>query len=142
MQKLKDGNFLVLRLESGEDLISSLTRACEEESINAGFITAGVGMLTEARIGYYTGERYDQKTVKGPHELISMTGSIARAEGKPHLHIHVALANSTHNVVGGHLFSATVHVVNEILITTFPGREFHRLQFDQMLKVLDLMPGP
>jgi predicted DNA-binding protein with PD1-like motif len=48
-------------------------------------------------------------------ELLSMHGSIAKAQ-ESRIHIHVGLANSEHRVFGGHLFSAKVCMLNEIVL--------------------------
>ena len=120
--------------------MSSLAQIAKEEKVLAGFVTSGVGMLRGSRVGYFIGDRYDERTYEGPHELVSLQGSIANRNGEPHFHLHAALANRSHDVVGGHLFEATVHVVAEILVTLFEEKTFKRTDSGPVLKVLDLMP--
>lgn len=140
MQKLRKGNLLAVKLDGGEDLIPQLTAVAEEEHVTGAFVSSGVGMLRGSRIGYYLGDRYDERTYEAPHELVSLQGSLAIEEGKPHLHLHVALANRSHDVVGGHLFQATVHVVCEVLVTVFPESKFGRTRSGPVLRLLDLTP--
>ena len=48
---------------------------------------------------------------------MSLSGNIARTqEGKPFTHIHCCWSDDDNNVLAGHLFQATVHVVAEIHI--------------------------
>lgn len=140
MQKLRNGQLLAVKLDSGADLMAELSKIAEDEHITGGFVTSGIGMLRGARVGYYLGDRYDERTYEGPHELISLQGSIAIADGKPHLHLHAGLANRSHEVVGGHLFQATVHVVCEAMINIFPESKFRRKQSGPLVRVLDLTP--
>jgi hypothetical protein len=139
-QKLRDGDKLAIRIDHGEDLFGTLYRVAAEESVHAGFVVSGVGMLRASRIGYFHGDRYEQRTIEEPRELVSLSGNIATVDGKPHAHIHVALAGRDHQVVGGHLFQATVQVVNEILVMVFPGRVFERRAKGPILRELDVCP--
>ncbi len=140
MQRFRSGPLLAIKLEAGEDLMSSLVQLAKEEKVEAGFVTSGIGMLRGSRVGYFIGDRYDERTYEGPHELLSLQGSIATRSGEPHIHLHGALANRSHDVVGGHLFEATVHVVCEMLVTVFEGKSFKRTDSGPVLKLLDLMP--
>jgi hypothetical protein len=139
-QKLRDGDKLAIRIDHDEDLFGTLSLVSVEESVHAGFVVSGIGMLRGARVGYFHGDRYEQKTYEEPHELVSLGGSIATVDGKPHFHVHAALAGRDHNVVGGHLFHATVHVAAEVMIDVFPGRVFTRPQKGPILRELDLCP--
>ena len=107
--------FVVLKLDDGEDLIECLKKAILDFKIEAAFITMGIGMLKDAEIGYFTGKGYEKRLLKEPHEMISLQGSISTM-GEVIIHLHVGLAKSSHQIVGGHLFSAKACVLNEILI--------------------------
>jgi hypothetical protein len=139
-QKLRDGDKLAIKLDHGDDLFSSLYRIAEEESVHAGYVVAGIGMLRGSRVGYFHGDRYEQRTFEEPRELVSLQGSIATMDGKPNAHLHVGLAGRDHQVVGGHLFQATVQITNEIMILVFPGRVFARQPKGMILRELDLCP--
>jgi len=116
MQGKDNGDgFIVLKLDDGEDLIKSLKSAVQKYHITSGFIMMGIGMLRDIEIGYFAGKKYNLKNLNAPHELISLQGSIS-TKGEVIIHLHCSLANSGHQIVGGHLNSATVCVLNEILI--------------------------
>ena len=116
MKSRREGNIILLRLEDGEDLIPSLEKAIRVNNISSGMILAGIGMLRDFEIGYYDGKDYRRKKIEMPHELVALHGSIASGPEGMRFHIHTALANPEHRIIGGHLFKATVGVVNEISI--------------------------
>ncbi len=116
MKSRMKGNILMVRLEDGEDLMSSLEKALKANDVSSGIILTGIGMLRDFEIGYYDGKEYRRKKIETPHELVALHGSIASEPEGMRFHIHTALANPEHRIIGGHLFKATVGVVNEISI--------------------------
>lgn len=118
MKSAADANLIVAKLEDGEDLLGSLEKVVREHHIDSGTVLWGIGMVRDFEVGYYDGKAYHRTTFGPPHELIALHGSIAR-RGDPVFHLHVAGADKSHGVVGGHLFKATVSVLNEICIARF-----------------------
>jgi len=114
----EDGQgFIILKLDDGEDLMDSLKGAISQFGITSGHVISGIGMLRDIEIGYFQGKEkgYCLRSLEEPHELVSLQGSISTKEGVT-IHLHCSLANSNHEIVGGHLNRATVCVLNEILI--------------------------
>lgn len=139
MQTVRDGTRWMLRLEDGDDLFDQLGRFAEQEDIRAAAVVFGIGMLRRGTIGYWDGTQYRPKELTGPHEVVGLHGTIARADERPSLHLHAALAGPDHVLVGGHLLRATVGVLQEVLVETFPGREFGRPMVESFgLRMLDL----
>lgn len=142
MQAVRDGSTWLLRLDDGQDLFEALTGFAAREEVRAGAIAFGIGMFRRATVGYWDGERYRPEELTVPHEVVGLHGTIARAEGRPSVHLHAALAGPDHRLVGGHLMQATVGVLQELLITSFPGRAFGRPMVESFgLRMLDLEPG-
>lgn len=132
----------MLRLDDGQDLFATLTEFARHEDIQAAAVVSGIGMVRKATIGYWDGSRYQPQELGVPHEMVALHGSIARADGAPSIHLHIALAGPDHRIVGGHLMQATVGVLHEILLVTFPGRAFGRPMSESFgLRMLDLEPG-
>ncbi len=99
-------------------------------------------MLREFEVGYFDGKAYRRRTFGPPHELLALHGSIA-ARGDPAFHLHVAAGNETHDVVGGHLFGATVSTLNEICVARFDAVRLGRvLNPVSGMKELAIEPGP
>ena len=110
---------LIVKLEDGEDVHSSLIEVCEEHGFRMGWIHSGIGILREFTLGYYTREGYLKRFFEDPYELLSLTGSVT-LDAKIPIHLHASLASREYEVVGGHLFGGTVTNLNEILISRMP----------------------
>lgn len=112
----KEGNLIAAKFVEGQ-AIKNIEKLAEKHGIQSAVIVSGIGMLKDAVIGYFNGKEYVREKLKEPAELVSMQGNIGRdAEGNVICHIHVALATSSHSLVGGHLLGGEVNVVNEIFI--------------------------
>jgi len=116
MQIKDKGEIIAAKFVEG-GAIENIEELAEKHGIQSAVIVSGIGMLKNAVIGYFNGKEYIKEELKEPAELVSMQGNIGRdAEGNVICHIHVALATSSHSLVGGHLLSGEVNVVNEIFI--------------------------
>jgi len=127
MKSRSHGDFVVLKLEDGENFFEALGRACEENGVKSGAILNGIGMLRNFTLGYFPGEGpYDETVFDDPHEMTSMQGNIGMSAGEMVFHVHVNVADRQKNVHGGHLISGDVCVVNEITILKLDGIEIRR----------------
>lgn len=143
MQRLQDGTRWMLRLDEGQELFPTLTEFAHDASVQAGVVVSGIGMLRQATIGYWNGREYRPHDIPVPHELVALHGSFAVADGAPSIHLHASLSGPDHGTVSGHLMRATVGVLAEIYVETFPGRAFGRPMNESVgLRGLDLEPGP
>ncbi len=142
MEELQDGTRWMVRFDAREDLFEALTAFARRHAIRAGSLVQGIGMLSKATIGYWDGTRYVPEEIAVPHELIALHGSIAEEDGAPSLHLHAALGGPDHLVIGGHLLHATVGILVEAYLESFPGRAFSRPMYESFgLRRLELNPG-
>jgi predicted DNA-binding protein with PD1-like motif len=142
MQELRDGTRWMLKLEAGEDVFDQLGAFARRAGIRAGVILSGIGMTSRATVGYWNGREYANEELTTPHELVSLQGSIAEVDGGPSLHLHGSFGGPDHRLVGGHVLRATIGVLAEIYVETFPGSVFGRpLEETVGLRMLDLHPG-
>jgi len=141
MQAVREGSRWMVRLDDGQDLFETLSAFATREQIRAGTVVFGIGMFRRATLGYWDGTQYRSYELTVPHEVIALHGTIAHQDGAPSLHLHAAAAGPDHHLVGGHLLHATVGMLQEVLIDTFPGRAFGRPMVESYgLKMLDLEP--
>ncbi len=142
MKAVRDGTSWVLRLETGEDLFEVLSSFADREGVRAGTVPFGIGMFREASFGYWDGTRYQPHDIDRPHEVVALHGTIARADGRPSIHLHSAVAGPDHRLIGGHLLRAKVGALLELAVETIPGRAFGRPMVESVgLRMLDLEPG-
>lgn len=101
----------------GEELISTLVSFASSETLTSATMI-GIGALRDVELGYYWLDRKDYKRQKFPEivELVSCIGNLSLREGKPFIHLHVALGREDYSIFGGHLFSGIVAVTAEIVL--------------------------
>lgn len=113
----RSGNLLLIRLVHGDDLLESLKAALDREGVNSGVFIGGVGMLSQAVLGYYAGDgKYETFDVGEAVELCALSGNISTFEGDYVIHMHVTGGRKDGSAVAGHLVSAKVHMTNELAI--------------------------
>ncbi|HKS59959.1 MAG TPA: PPC domain-containing DNA-binding protein [Thermoplasmata archaeon] len=142
MQAVSSGEHWAVRLSEGETLPTALEAFARAQHIRAAMIVSGIGLLRETTVGYWNGQEYETSVYPAPLELVSAAGSIAEVDGQPSVHLHVALGGKDHALVGGHLVRATIGLLAEVALDTFPGRVFGRpLDESRGIRMLDLEPG-
>lgn len=130
-----------IKLERGEELISTLTRFCADEGVrNAVF--QGIGAVERVEIGYYDlGKReYYFKKDEGVFEVAAMQGNVALVDGKPFIHVHAVLSRCDESLacIGAHIKEAYVAVTLEIFMTPLDTSIERTLDEGIGLKLLSL----
>ncbi|MBN2488185.1 MAG: DNA-binding protein [Methanosarcinaceae archaeon] len=115
------------KLEHKSDLLESLTNICNEKNIHLGRLEV-IGAVIKARLGYYNQneKEYNFIEIDKKMEITSLIGNISLKDGKPIVHAHINLSDSTGNVIGGHLATGTIVFASEFVIQTFDGANFSR----------------
>lgn len=99
------------RLKPGEDLKKSIQAFVKEQNIKAGWVSCGVGSLTQYNIRF--ADRPNGAQATGYFEIVSITGTVSVSGS----HIHIAVSDSTGRTVGGHLLDGNiVYTTAEIVI--------------------------
>ena len=122
MKFKKFGNKWVVSINIGEEVVETLKKFCKDKQIKLGTIN-GIGAVKRATIGFYDLEtkKYYPKELNGGYEITSLLGNISTMGGEVYLHLHINLADSTYNTFGGHLNSAVIGGVGEIIIEEIEG---------------------
>lgn len=133
------GDTLVVRPDRGEELVTEIKNACEQEKVKLGSIV-GIGTVSHAVIGLYkvAEQKYCSNTFDGEMELTSLTGNVTEADGKVYLHLHANFAMSDGRVVGGHLNEAVISGTGEIFIHILNGSMGRYRDAETGLNVFDL----
>jgi predicted DNA-binding protein with PD1-like motif len=143
MQVIEDDGTVVIRLHEGEDFFPTLLEALEGVDLRYGVILTGVGMLKDFELGWFdhSTKGYVRREFSTPHELTAMSGTVAVSGDDPAIvmpHVHVAMAGPDLGLVGGHLWKATVTILNEISIRRVGKGMVRRLNPATGLMELDL----
>lgn len=118
----KSGDLIALRLNRGEEIVSSIQNVCEKEHVYFGSIS-GIGAVDHAVVGLYrvSERKYYQNKFDGEMEMTSLLGNSTEKDGKVYLHLHANFARADGQVVGGHLNEAVISGTAEIFISTQKG---------------------
>jgi uncharacterized protein len=110
-----------LRLPPGVDLRRELERLVGAGDIGPGFVIAGIGSIGDAVIRFAQAEV--ETVMTGPHEVLALSGSLARNGA----HLHASIANACGQVFGGHVcYGNTVRTTAELLLFETPGWDLSR----------------
>jgi len=122
MRFRKAGGVYIVRLETGERIIETLTALCIREGIRAASIS-GLGTCGEAELGYLDWETkaHRLKKFEGHFEIASLLGNVSVFEGTPLVHLHITLADAECRAFSGHLHEAEIKATGEIIITPLAG---------------------
>ena len=114
----------VLRLDPGEEIVGSLTRLVEQESIQLASVSA-LGAANDVTIGIFNTveKKYYSQRYHGDYEISALVGNVTRKEGEPYLHLHITIGNPvTGQVHAGHLSSATISATLELFLQVWDGQ--------------------
>ena len=123
MDYKKIGEKVFVRIDSGEEIVETLTQVCKNLDITAGTIT-GIGATDKAIIGLFDvkTKKYHSTELVGDHEIAPVYGNISTMNNEVYLHLHVNLCNAEHKSFGGHLTSAIVSATFEGVIDIINGK--------------------
>ncbi|MEX2144865.1 MAG: PPC domain-containing DNA-binding protein [Candidatus Spechtbacterales bacterium] len=122
----KHKNSYILRLDPGEEFISVIENFCAENNIFSGWVQA-VGSTKALNLAFYElGEKkYKTSAFNEFLEILSVTGNIAKKEGKIFVHAHGVFGRSDMSVIGGHIKKCVISATGEIMIHAGKN-EMHR----------------
>jgi uncharacterized protein len=117
MKSRREGDRIFIRLETGDEVHSSLVEIAERERIFGGWLS-GIGAASEVELGYYDLERkdYGRVRIEGEVEVASVSGSVGLVDGKAFVHLHAVVSDRQGMARGGHLFRAVTTATLEFLL--------------------------
>ena len=112
-----NNNKIFISLQTGDEIIESITKIFKEEKFYSGMIN-GIGAINQVELGFYNLEskKYKKEFFKDDYELTSLMGNIALKDEQPFVHIHINMSDDNFGVLGGHLFSAVTAASAEVII--------------------------
>lgn len=136
------GSTYVIRLETGEQILATLSGLCERDKIGSGFFS-GLGAVGEAEIGHFdpVAKAYSTIKVIEPCEIVSFHGNVSWQDDRPFIHAHIGLGRKDFSLLGGHLREAVVSATCEVYLTSFRDEIVRRKNVETGLSLLDLKPG-
>lgn len=117
MRSKKIGNKYFVRIDRGEEVVSSLKKFCQENNVKLGSVY-GIGAADRVTIGLFNTntKEYHNIELKGEHEITNLTGNITTSNGEVYLHLHITVADEQYNAHGGHLNEAWISGTCELIV--------------------------
>ncbi len=110
-----------LRLQPGDDLRRVLEAWMVEQQEQAGCVISAVGSLSAAQLRLAGAAQ--ARAIRGDLEILSLSGTLS-PDGS---HLHIAVADSSGAVIGGHLCAGSlVRTTAELVIGLLPEWRFSR----------------
>ena len=119
MEYRRFGDAYYVRLDRGDEIISSIMGICEKEHVESA-IYSGIGGCSEAQIQTFLPEagEFETQVYAGMLELVSLTGNVVSDdESKLNQHAHALFSykeGDEHRIAAGHVKSITVLYTAEI----------------------------
>ncbi len=112
---------IAVRLTRGTDLKQALHKLVAEHQIQAGSIASCVGCLSQISMRLAGAEHTLKRSE--PFEIVSLMGTLT----PEHQHVHISVADSIGNVLGGHLLEESiVDTTAELIVHRYPEVVFER----------------
>lgn len=114
---VKDGHTYILRFDRGEEVIGAITKFCDMEKIDSGFLT-GIGATEDVVLAHYDIDKkeYKEKEVKERMEITGLLGNITRTKDKIFVHIHGSFSDNRMRMTGGHVKKLVVSATCEVTL--------------------------
>ena len=131
----KSGETYVLRLDIGQEIYGEIKKFCVKQGIQGGYVQ-GIGFADNIKIGTYNTEKqdYNRLSIDEGCEITSLCGNITTKGEDLIVHLHANFSKETGEIIGGHLFEATIALTGEIFICKTDkiqrNIDTHRLQFE------------
>lgn len=118
-------NVVYLRLDRGDEVLSSILSVCEKEGFKS-CVFSGIGGCDYAKLGTFRPDQgtYGEYEKQGMLELVSLNGDVKDSDQGPLIHAHACLSfeeNGEIKLTGGHLLSLRVLITAEIEIRPVVG---------------------
>ncbi|HEY4674539.1 MAG TPA: PPC domain-containing DNA-binding protein [Candidatus Bathyarchaeia archaeon] len=135
------GKMCFSRMSEGEDVLETIKKCAEENSIHAGAILV-IGTLRDAVLGYYKNKEYKYIHLNAPLEIASCIGNVAVDDkGEVLVHAHIVVSDENGQALGGHLMKGC-HVGATAELVIIEGKDVNLQRvFDEKTKLNILKLG-
>jgi len=120
--RLEPGPVHLVRLDTGGDVLESITDYVTEHNIRAAAVSF-LGAVRRASLRYYNqdAQQYIDFDVNEHLEVLAGTGNVSVLDGAPFVHIHAAFGAAEGRAYGGHVNAGTEVFACEVTISELDG---------------------
>lgn len=123
--------------KAGAKVPDDILAIAKREKIPTARVEA-IGGVKELKLAYFNHEskKYEEHGYHEFLEVTSLLGNITTKEGIPFLHIHGNFGRRDQSVIGGHIMSASVFPILEVVITPTENKALRRFDDELGLNVI------
>ncbi len=117
----------IYSLGAGASLTEEIIKIAEREEIRTAKVEA-IGAVRQLRLAYFNQrtKKYEEHEYKEFLEVTGLLGNITLKGGEPFLHAHGTFGRKDMSVIGGHVVTATVSPLLEVVITPTQNRALRK----------------
>ena len=120
MEYKRFGSRMVLRIDRGEEVLTQLHRAAEQEGIRLAAVS-GLGAVGDFTVGVF----------------VSLVGTITTKDGEFYAHLHMSAGDTEGRVLGGHLNEAVISATCELVLEIMDGTVERRFDPETGLNLME-----
>jgi predicted DNA-binding protein with PD1-like motif len=134
------GNTIAVRIDRGEEILTSVKEICKIENIKLASISA-IAAVDHVVVGLYSIEekKFLPNTFDDALEMTSLSGNVTTKDGEVYLHIHANFADRKGHAFGGHLTEAVVSGTCEMFIQKIDGEITRRIDEATGLNIFNIV---
>ena len=127
----------IYSLKAGAKVPDDILAIAKKERVATARVEA-IGGVKELRLAYFDHEakRYEEHNFHEFLEVTSLLGNIMTKEGKPFLHVHGNFGRRDLSALAGHIISAKVFPLLEVVVTPTKNKALRRFDDDLGLNVI------
>jgi len=127
----------IYSLKGGAKVPDDILALAKKEGIRTARVEA-IGGVEELRLAYFdhVAKRYEEHDFREFLEVTSLLGNITMKDGKPFLHVHGNFGRRDLSALAGHVMSAKVFPLLEVVITPTKNRALRKFDDDLGLNVI------
>jgi predicted DNA-binding protein with PD1-like motif len=127
----------IYNFKRGASLFDEVLKLADQEGIKTATLQA-VGGVNRLTIAYFNQKKkeYEKHDYREFLEVTGLVGNLTQKEGKPFLHMHGTFGRRDMSVIGGHVMSATVFPILEMVITPTTNRALRHFDDELGLNVI------
>ncbi len=124
-------------LKAGAKIPDAILAIASREKVATARVEA-IGGFDSLKLAYFNhrAKKYEEHDFSEFLEVTSLLGNITMKDGEPFLHAHGNFGRKDMSVIGGHIMSARVFPILEIVVTPTDNRALRRFDEDLGLNVI------
>jgi hypothetical protein len=127
----------IYSLKAGSRIPEDILAIAKREELATARVEA-IGGVEELRLAYFDRgtKRYEEHDFKEFLEVTGILGNVTTKDGKPFLHIHGTFGRRDLSALAGHVMTAKVFPLLELVITPTKNKALRRFDDDLGLNVI------